>query len=289
VSVGRILLFVALVLPAGQSSGQDSLQAAKDLYASASYEDALAILTRLERSDAPVEVQQYRAFCLIALGRLNEAEQVIEWVVSANPKYAPGDMDAPPRIQAIFSRTRHQLLPDIARLKYTEAKQALDRKDRHAAMAGFGSVVELIDAADAETRRSLDELRFLAAGFLDLTKAMTAPEAPQPTEAAEPPAEQAPVVAPPINVTPPVAIRQMMPPWIPSDAPSRQAVFTGAIRVRISATGRVEGAEMVRPVHPAYDRLLLEAAMNWEYQPARRDGVRITSEQVVEVQLKPRQ
>ena len=304
--VGRILLVLALVgLPTGSSSGQDSLQAAKDLYASAAYEDALAILTRLQppaadaslqRSDASAEIQQYRAFCLIALGRLGEAEKAIESVVVANPGYAPGDMDVPPRIQEIFTRTRQQLLPDIARQMYVGAKQALDRKDGDAAIAGFGSVVDLIDAADAETRQSLDELRFLAAGFLDLSKAfldvskvMTAAEPSKPVEAASVPAVPTAAAAPPVDITPPVAIRQVMPPWVPGNGASRQAVFTGAIRVRISAAGRVEGAEMVRLVHPAYDRLLLEAATDWEYQPARRGGVPIPSEQVVEVQLKPRQ
>ena len=79
-----------------------------------------------------------------------------------------------------------------------------------------------------------------------------------------------------------------MPPWVPTEASSRQA-YTGAIRVTISAAGLVEAAVMVRPSHPAYDRILLQAAMGWEYQPARRDGVPVPSEQVVEIQLKPKQ
>jgi TonB family protein len=91
------------------------------------------------------------------------------------------------------------------------------------------------------------------------------------------------------ETTPPVAIRQVMPQWVPSDAMSRQGLFTGAVRVSISAAGRVEAAAMERSIHPAYDRLLLQSARSWEYQPARRDGVPVPSEQLVQVQLKPRQ
>ena len=181
----RILVLVALVgLLATTASGQESsLQAAKDLYASAAYEDALSVLARLQRADAPPEVQQYRAFCLIALGRLREAEQAIESVVAANPQYAPTAMDVSPRIQEAFARTRKQLLPEIARQLYGDAKRALDKKDRDAAIAGFGAVVALIDGADPEVRESMDELRFLSAGFLDLSRALRVPQADSATEA----------------------------------------------------------------------------------------------------------
>ena len=291
----RVLALVALVaLFATTANGQESsLQAAKDLYASAAYEDALSVLARLQRADAPAEVQQYRAFCLIALGRLREAEQAIESVVAANPQYVPTAMDVSPRIQEAFARTRKQLLPEIARQLYGDAKRALDKKDREAAISGFGAVVALIDGADSEARESMDELRFLAAGFLDLSRALRVPAVDNATEAAASapaPAPAAPVAAPPpLDISPPIAIRQVMPPWVPSDGASRQAIFVGAIRVTISASGRVEAAEIVRPSHPAYDRLLLQAAKSWEYQPARRSGLAVPSEQVVEVQLKPRQ
>jgi TonB family protein len=286
--VGFTLMGSLTLLP-GTATAQEGLQTAKDLYASAAYEDALAVLSRLQRPDAPAEVQQYRAFCLIALGRLGEAEKAIESVVVANPRYQPTAMDVSPRIQEAFERTRKQLLPDIARQLYVEAKQALDRKDRNASISGFQSVVELIDAASPEVRESLDELRFLAAGFRDLSSALREPQAEKETAEANARAESATRPPEPLAITPPVAIRQVMPPWVPSDTVSRQTVFTGAVRVSISANGLVQAVEIVRPSHPTYDRLLLEAAKAWEYQPARRGGVPIPSEQVVEVQLKPRQ
>jgi TonB family protein len=287
---GRVgVAFVIAVALCVDASAQDSLQTAKDFYASAAYEDALAVLTRLQRSETGSEIQQYRAFCLIALGRIGEAEKAIESVVVANPTYVPTVADVSPRIQEAFERTRRQLLPDIAREMYATGKAALDRKDRAAALAAFEGLVALIDASDPVSRDALDEIRFLAAGFVDLTRAQAVPAAsPQPAKGVNIAAGSSPP-APPPAIVPPVAVRQPMPPWTPGDSVSRQASFTGSIRVIISAQGKVERGEIVKSVHPAYDRLLLEAVRVWEYQPARRDGVAVPSEQVVDVQLKPRQ
>jgi protein TonB len=112
------------------------------------------------------------------------------------------------------------------------------------------------------------------------------PEPPKPV--VEPPTAAVAAPAPPPELTPPVALKQVMPQWVPPDLVSRQTEFTGSIRVSISAGGKVAAAQIVTAVHPLYDRLLLEAARSWEFQPARRDGVAIPSEQVVQVRLKPR-
>ena len=76
----RAILIIGVVLvAAGAGLGaQDPLSAAKDLYASAAYEDALSTLSRMDGgSTAPEiarQVDEYRAFCLYALGRTREAE-----------------------------------------------------------------------------------------------------------------------------------------------------------------------------------------------------------------------
>ena len=85
----------------------------------------------------------------------------------------------------------------------------------------------------------------------------------------------------------PVPVKQDLPVWVPPDQASRRE-FRGAIRVFISDAGRVTGAELASPIHPAYDRQLLLAAKAWAYQPALRNGVPIASEKVIEVVLKPR-
>src|SRR2546423_2186576 len=92
---GGAFLAVALVIFQAALHADDTLSSARDLYASAAYEDALAMLGRLNsgglRSDEGRVADQYRALCLLALGKTTEASQAIESVVSADPSYRPGD------------------------------------------------------------------------------------------------------------------------------------------------------------------------------------------------------
>jgi TonB family protein len=286
--VSRITTFVwamaALAMTVAPASAQDSLQSAKDLYASAAYDDALSVLGRLRLSQPKPEVEQYRVLCLVALGRQSEAEATVRGVVEKDPSFVPDASEVSPRIQELFARTRKELLPDIARRMYVSAKAALDRKDRAAAQAGFDELLKVIDSQGPTLEGALPELRLLAAGFLDLSRALPAPASEAPVPVTEPLKS-----AKTSDLTPPVAIRQVMPQWVPSDTLGRQGTFTGAVLVSISASGRVEAAVIQRSIHPAYDRLLLQAARAWEYQPARSDGTAVASEQLVQVQLKPRQ
>jgi TonB family protein len=279
-----VILIVAILLWTSLAFAQESLQSAKDLYASAAYDDALNVLSRLRVIEPKPEVEQYRVLCLVALGRHAEAEEAVRAVVGTSPTFVPDPSEVSPRIQELFARTRRQLLPEIARRIYLDAKAAFDRKDREAAQSGFDGLLRLVDSAGPQPEGALPELRLLAAGFLDLSRALPDPVRERTTASAVP---AKPARLP--EITPPVAIRQVMPQWVPSDTLSRQGSFTGAVRVSISATGRVEAATIERSVHPAYDRLLLQAARSWEYQPARSDGVQVPSDQLVQVQLKPRQ
>src|SRR5581483_4170314 len=81
--------WLALLLTArgGFAQQADTLTAARDLYSAAAYEDALAMLDHLATSNGQVPterfaINQYRAFCLLALGRTSDAEHAIEAVVS---------------------------------------------------------------------------------------------------------------------------------------------------------------------------------------------------------------
>ena len=78
------VLALALTLT---TADQDALNAARDLYASAAYEDALAVLNRMPEAttrtpDEARTLSQYRAFCLLALGRTAEAERAIETMIT---------------------------------------------------------------------------------------------------------------------------------------------------------------------------------------------------------------
>ncbi len=159
---------------------QDTFDQVKTLYASAVYEDALSMATRLEAAGRKSEYAQYRVFCLVALGRTAEAEGVIASVVSADPSFVPEAKDMSPRIRDMFSKTRRALVPGIAHRLYQEARESLDRRDQAEAIAKFETVLALIDTAarerpaGSEEEPLLFELRLLASGFLDLSRATAA-------------------------------------------------------------------------------------------------------------------
>ena len=81
-----LALTLACTTPA---SAQDDLQRAKDLYAAAAYEEALAVLRAVPDAERIPQVGQYRVFCLIALGQAKAAEQAIEALLISDPLYQP--------------------------------------------------------------------------------------------------------------------------------------------------------------------------------------------------------
>lgn len=275
--------------PAAQA--QDSVQKVKDLYASAAYEDTLSAASRLAVSEPKLEVEQYRVFSLVALGRLAEAEHAVEAFLRSNLRYHPDPAEASPRIQELFTTVRRRIAPDAIKGLYRDGKAALDKKDREAAIALFDAMLLTADDADIKDQPWVGELRLLGAGFLELSRALPgAPSGGAAGNHAGAPATAKPVTPAaslPVLLTGPVAIRQDLPPWFSGTAPQRE--YSGTIRVMISANGTVESAEILQPIHPAYDPLLLAAARNWEYQPARRNGVAMPSEKMVTVRLKPSQ
>ena len=288
-----LLLTVAGLRPA-PAAAQETLQQVKDLYASAAYEDALGVLSRLQSPEQRLEIARYRVFCLIALDRTAEAETAIQAILSDDPLYAPDE--ASPRVIELFKRVKRQATPQLARTLYADGKAAMDRKERETAVRKFEQLLQLTDDPAVRDETLVSELRLLAAGFLDLARA----KAPAASADASPAAAASPGASPTAGatgtsgtaraatVTPPVPIRQELPRWLPYDATSRLAEYKGAVRVTISPDGRVESAEIVAPTDRRYDRELLNAARGWLYQPATRNGEAIRSEKIVSVHLRPR-
>ena len=287
-SVGAAV--VVLVVTASPLLAQDAVQTIKDLYASAAYEETLSAATSLGAADPKPEVEQYRAFSLVALGRVAEAEQVVEALLKVRPRYRPETAAASPRIQDLFARVRSRIGPGVVKTLYGDGKAALERKDRGAAIALFEEMVAAADDPDIKDQATVAELRLLGAGFLELSKALpaAASSAPSGIASAETPAAPGPPpqAGSPPAVTGPVAIRQELPAW-PRSVPLGSREFIGTVRVMISADGTVQSAEMVASVHPFYDSVLLKAAKAWLYEPARRNGVSMPSEKTVTVRIKP--
>ncbi len=198
----------ATLVGISSAHGQESLQQVKALYASAAYEDALSMVGRLQSTARKPEFEQYRVYCLVALGRTAEAEKAIASVVVENPTFLPDAEETSPRIQEMFLRIRRGLVPEIAQRMYMDARAAWNRKDTSAASEQFTALVQLIDTtlasgADANSASDnaepmLSELRLLATGFLDLGRALSAPPAravdPVPSLPREPVASAAPQI-----------------------------------------------------------------------------------------------
>jgi tetratricopeptide (TPR) repeat protein len=285
-----------LLFSSASAAAQDSLDPVRNLYASAAYEEALTAIGHLKSNadlGGVVEIDRYRALCLIALGRSAEADQAIERTVTLDPLYQPAPADASPRVREAFAAVRHRVLPTVVRSLYASAKAAYDRKAFGEAADGLDKTVRVIDNLEG-SNPELGDLRMLASGFLDLSKAAIAkpslppPPAPTPAQASlnvvKSPVAFAP--APPLSFSNVVAKRQDLP-RLPFSLATTKAQYRGAIEVEINEAGNVVGARVIQSVHVLYDPLLLEAARDWKYEPARIDGRPTAVRKRVEVVLKP--
>ncbi len=185
-----IVIVGALLIAAGAAlTGQDLLSAAKDQYASAAYEDALSTLNRLDGSVAPDVARQadeYRAFCLYALGRTGEAESVAESLIRKEPLVRLEAADASPRLESMFSDVRKRLLPSLIRDRYRVARAAVDQKSFAAAEPNLADARRMIAEAEklGVKDEGLSDLSVLVDGFLQLIKSSADQKAEQPAVAA---------------------------------------------------------------------------------------------------------
>ena len=282
-----LLLAAVAAVPADAQNHGNPVAVARDLYASARYDEALAVLNGLTPAEFTdrKSIEQYRSLCLLALGRETEAESAIANVVTADPLYQPSEAEASPRVRTAFTEVRRRLLPEIAAARYTVAKAAYDRKEHAAAERMFRQLMVLLDDPDMGGR--LADLRTLAGGFLELSERAAAP--PSDSKPAEP-AAPAPVRTPggvytadDPGVTPAVAIKQDFP-RLPSSVASL-ARDRGVIEVVIDEQGRVVHAQIRTSVHPVYDSLLMLAVRDWRYQPATLAAHPIKYRKMIQIEI----
>ena len=273
------------------------IAAARELYASARYDEALALLNGLRPQEQGNttnlrSIEQYRSLCLLALGRTAEAEVAIAAVVASDPMYLPTETEAAPRVRSAFSEVRQRQLPEIARTRYSSAKAAYDRKEYPVAEQQFRELLKLIDDPDMGGR--LGDLRVLVTGFVDLTTAAAAPPpAPEPAARPEPRREEAPAPVQPAldpqrvftadddGVVPATAIRQEVP-RVPVQI-SSQTRDRGILEITIDEQGRVIHAKLRLSLHPIYDSQVLAAARDWRYQPATINGRPVKFRKVIQI------
>lgn len=284
------------VSSAGTSSvNSGAISTARDLYAAARYDEALALLNRMSPNEAqPTErrtIEQYRALCLLALGRTQDAEGAIAAVVTADPFYRPAETETSPRVRTTFADVRGRLLPDVATTWYATAKRAYDAKEFADAERQFRQLLALLN--DPQMQGRMADLRTLTAGFVELATAAAAPppapkEVEPPTPAPEPPAPAAPrtYTSDDAGVVPPGVIRQEVPP-VPASLITL-ARDRGVLELVIDEEGRVTAMALRMRIHPMYDNLLLNAAKDWRYRPATLNGKPVRFRKLLQVSVAKR-
>jgi len=308
----RLALFVmlacgALAATAAPARAQASLGKAKELYASANYDEALSMLNTLgsssEDGDAAV-IAMYRVLCLVAVGRTGEVDTAIDRLVAQHPLYRPPTDELSPRVQKAVSSARVRLLPSMVQRRYEESKTAYDRGDFAASRAGFKWVLSALadpDISYLAGQSPLADIKTLSSGFVDLSEKALAPPPPALTPAvvtiAPPPAASTSASASTTrgrdlkrifsaedsDVVAPVIAKQAMPrfPGLLTQA------ATGVLELVIDPAGNVESAKIIEAVHLNYDPLLLSAAKKWQYQPATLDGTAVRYMKRIQISLAP--
>lgn len=268
-----LLITVAFSVPTYAADG--TLAAARDLYVSASYDDALAMLSGLSNGSPGLEERQsidlYRTLCLFALGRNTDADRVIDGMLTRQPLYHASNEELSPRVRTAFEGARKRILPTVIQKQYAEAKNAFDDKDYAVASAGFADVLKSMadpDITALTAMAPLADIRTLAASFRDLSAKLIPPPPapkvdPKPVRAVKPF-----YTADDRDVAAPTAIQQKMPRY--PAAVTRP--INGILEFVIDENGAVLAPTMIVSIDPSYDQMIVASAKKWSYQPAMLEG-----------------
>jgi hypothetical protein len=321
------LIAAALIGTASLATASDRLTDALRLYDDAMYTRALEVLDQLALDQPSAPVHQYRALCFIALGRTDAAERAMADIVAADPFFSLDAEVASPRVAAQFATVRGRLLPPIVRRGFAEATARYREGAADRARQQFDQVLKLLDDPALQNDQALADLALVAGAFVELTKAQAPPPAiapiarslvaaplppslpvpvastvpdsaasaagPAPPAAASTatastaPAPMRVTASEPVAFEPAVAVVRPLPKWIPPDPRAAMRKYSGTIAVEVDPRGRVVAAATRRIIHPAYDPVVLAAAYNWVFQPARQNGRPVKSEVTIDIELLP--
>lgn len=182
------VLALALATPVGALWAADPLAEVRALYASAAYEDTLALLTKVDDPTLQDPADEYRALCLLALNREAAAEEAVAAIIRRRP-HAPADLATrAPKFVALYKSVRSRLLPALATSTYTTAKHTFEAGDMALAARQFRDALSLLRVAREQSPGAPlpAEFEVLASGFLSLAErrladasAAAAPREPQ--------------------------------------------------------------------------------------------------------------
>ena len=126
----RVLLpafLIVISLAAGHArAAEDPLDAAKTLYLSAAYEEALNALTNLPGTVDVDQADKFRALCFLALNRTQDAQQALERLATRRPLLTFDEAESP-KLVTMFRDARNKVLPAAARSMYTTAKASFEK------------------------------------------------------------------------------------------------------------------------------------------------------------------
>jgi len=179
-TLGTLVMAWALaIMPAPillASAVDESVAQAKALYESAAFAEALAVLA----NNTSPEGYQYRALCLLALGRVADAERELAGLVTVSPTFVVLDEDVPPRFVAMFAETKRRVIPALARQLFEQARQNFQDKSYQRALEGFERVSALASERALNEVDAMKDLALLASGFVDLARSAVASSTPAP-------------------------------------------------------------------------------------------------------------
>jgi tetratricopeptide (TPR) repeat protein len=290
---------ISLALVGASTRGwaaEDPLDAAKSLYMSAAYEEALAALSNLPSSVDLDQADKFRALCFLALNRTQDAQQSLERLATRRPLLKFDDGESP-KLVAMFRDARAKVLPAAARAMYGEAKTNFEQGELAKAQAQFADLLSMLSEKELVGQTAFADLRMLAEGFSKLTdqqiaaeKAADAAKAAAVAQAAQVPAAvdtNRIYTSADSDVLPPVAIEQTIPLWTPPSGNLRYQEFSGVLEIVVDETGVVTSATMAQHVNIIYDQVLLSATKRWRYRPAQRQGKPVKYRKALNIVLRP--
>jgi ketosteroid isomerase-like protein len=229
----------------GSQPSSDRLAGVKALFAAADYEAALIVLSTDDVASSP-GADQYRALCLLALGRFDDVDRLLESLIRRDPTFTMSVSEVTPRMIALFRQTRQRLLPGILDDRFKAAKTSFEQGRHAEAAVQFRALLTLLaddDVMSSDGPPVNRDMKRVAEGFLNLSTSSLA-------ESSKAAAQPAPVVgdraaAPPIEkVDDETAIARVVQAYAKAysdrDAEAVAAVFQG---------------ENPKPLHAMFDAL----------------------------------
>ena len=87
-------------------------------------------------------------------------------------------------------------------------------------------------------------------------------------------------------MVPPVAVSKKVPPWRPGGIEIWYE-YVGVLELVVDEQGNVAAASIRKSVHPLFDAKLVQAARDWKFRPASKQGQPVSYSTFVEVKLVP--